>query len=74
MLKDQEVKQGLSLFGAGDLFNEAVAVQLFQAEKQKAIDLKDAKHFQNQLPTSSEAWETASVKYLGFQYQKVEVT
>ena len=57
------MKEALNLFGAGDVFNNAIAFQLFQAEKQKAVDLQDVEFLQKLLLTSSEAWETAAVAY-----------
>ena len=49
------MKEALNLFGAGDVFNNAIAFQLFQAEKQKAVDLQDVEFLQKLLLTSSEA-------------------
>ena len=39
--KWQDLKTALNPFGAGKVFKEAIAAQLFQAEKQKAVDLQD---------------------------------
>ena len=47
------------------MFKEAIAAQLFQAEKQKAVDLQDVQLLQ-------EAWETAAVAYTEFLFDRVE--
>ena len=63
--KWQDLKTALNPFGAGKVFKEAIAAQLFQAEKQKAVDLQDVQLLQ-------EAWETAAVADTEFLFDRVE--
>ena len=65
MWQNTKIKQVLSQFGAGDVFNESVAMLLFQVEQHKVAKLQYVQQVQNTLLTT--------VQYPGFQFQKVDM-
>ena len=70
--KMQDLKAAQNPFGAGEVFKKLIAAQLFQVEKQNAVDLQDIQLIHNCLLTYSEAWETAAEAYMKFMFDRVE--
>ena len=55
----------------GNIFNEAVAVQYYQAKQQQLAEKLEVQHLHNAVLQNVETWETASVMYKPFDFCKV---
>ena len=55
----------------GNIFNEAVAVQYYQAKQQQLAEKLEVQHLHNAVLDNVETWEMASVMYKPFDFSKV---
>ena len=64
----QSVKDALENLDGGEIFNEAVAVQYIQAKQQQLATQREVQQLKNAVHDNAEAWETASVVYVPFNF------
>ena len=67
----QSVKDALSSLDGGDVFNEAVAAQYQQAKQQQLAVRLEVQQLHDAVLENVETWETASVLYEPFNFDKV---
>ena len=65
------MKDALENLGGGEIFNEAVAVQYSQAKMQQQQMQREVLQLKRQVQDNAEAWETANVVYVPFNFGSV---